>query len=78
MIKSEYSPPPKKSIEFFEGAYWHTYLLPNNCDIQMEIKKLIKQQFNFSVSKFIESSFSMVGAADKPRPHTDEAKGATY
>ena len=78
MVDSEYSPPSKKSIELLEGTYWHTFGLPNNCDIQMEIKKLIKQKFNFNVSKFIGSNFSMVGATDKPRPHTDEAKGATY
>ncbi len=78
MIKAEYIPPPKERIEAHQGAYWHSHTLPNNCDIQVEIKKLIKEKFYFNISKFIETHMTMVGASDKPRPHTDLSMGATH
>jgi len=78
MIQAEYNPPGKENIEMHQGSYWHTHVLPNDCDVQIEIKKLIKQKFYFNVSKFIQSTYTMVGAADIPRPHTDEAIGATH
>ena len=78
MIQAEYDPPDKEAIERLEGSYWHTHDLPNDCDVQVEIKKLIKQKFNFDISKFISTNYTMVGAADKPRPHTDEVIGATH
>ena len=78
MIKAEYNPPSKERIETHQGTYWHTHTLPNNCDVQVEIKKLIKEKFNFKVSKFIESAYTMVGASDKPRPHTDKSCNVTH
>ena len=56
MIKAEYNPPSKERIETHQGTYWHTHTLPNNCDVQIEIKKLIKEKFNFNVFKFTESA----------------------
>ena len=78
MINTEYEPPAKEKREMHKGAYWHQHVLPNNCDVQIEIKKLIKEKFNFKISKFIESAYTMVGASDKPRPHTDEKTGCTH
>ncbi len=78
MINAEYSPPPKERIEAHQGTYWHSHTLPNNCDVQVEIKKLIKEKFYFDISKFIETTYTMVGAADKPRPHTDTVGGPTH
>ena len=78
MIKAEYNPPSKERIETHQGTYWHTHTLPNNCDVQIEIKKLIKEKFNFNVFKFTESAYTMVGASDKPRPHTDKSCNVTH
>tara|TARA_R100001509_G_C4805947_1_gene194733 strand:- start:42 stop:551 length:510 start_codon:yes stop_codon:yes gene_type:complete len=78
MINTEYEPPAKEKREMHKGAYWHQHVLPNNCDVQIEIKKLIKEKFNFKVLKFIESAYTMVGASDRPRPHIDQACGTTH
>lgn len=78
MIKAEYDPPDKEFRKRLHGSYWHTHDLPNDCDVQLEIKKLIKQKFNFNVSKFLGTTYTMVGAADRPRPHSDEVIGATH
>jgi hypothetical protein len=78
MISVEYVPPQSKKIKEYNGSYWHTHIIPNNCDVQNEIKKLIQQKFNFNVSSFIESTYTMVGASDMPRPHTDTDIGATH
>ncbi len=78
IINAEYSPPSKERIEAHQGTYWHSHTLPNNCDIQIEIKKLIKEKFYFDISKFIETTYTMVGAADKPRPHVDLELGCTH
>ena len=75
MISVEYIPP---TVDKIKGSYWHTHILPNHCDVQNQIKKLIQQKFNFNVSSFIESIYTMVGASDKPRPHTDISIGATH
>jgi hypothetical protein len=60
IINAEYSPPSKERIEAHQGTYWHSHTLPNNCDIQIEIKKLIKEKFYFDISKFIETTYTMV------------------
>ncbi len=78
MIQAEYIPPDKEAREKLEGSYWHAHLLPNGCDVQVEIKKLIKEKFNFNVFKFTESAYTMVGASDKPRPHTDDSCSVTH
>jgi len=78
MIQAEYTPPPKEDIERLQGSYWHTHNLPNDCDVQIEIKKLIKEKFYFNVSNFSDSMYTMVGASDKPRPHKDEKNGCTH
>ena len=78
MIKAEYNPPNEKEREAHKGAYWHEHTLPNDCDIQVEIKKLIKEKFNFKVSKFDYSAYTMVGVSDRPRPHTDMSRERTH
>jgi len=78
MLKLEYFPPPKESREAHEGSYWHTHPLPRGCDVDKEISKLVKTKFNFNINKIIDSAYTMVGAIDKPRPHTDESNGATH
>ena len=42
MINTEYEPPAKEKREMHKGAYWHQHVLPNNCDVQIEIKILNK------------------------------------
>jgi len=49
MISVEYIPP---TVDKIKGSYWHTHILPNHCDVQNQIKKLIQQKFNFNVSSF--------------------------
>ena len=78
MIQVEYSPPTQEAIEKQRGAYWHIHNLPSGCDVQIEIKKLIKEKFYFDISKFLETTYTMVGASDKPRPHTDQSEGPTH
>jgi hypothetical protein len=78
MISLDYAPPDKERRDALKGCYWHTHTLPQNCDVQNEIKKLIKQKFNFKISKFIQSTYTMVGATDTPRPHTDKHGGSTH
>ena len=79
MVSVTYSPPNKEMIDPHEGSYWHTHYLPNNCKLQLEIKKLIKKHFNYNITNFVERTiYTMVGATDKPRPHTDEKTGAKF
>lgn len=78
MIQVEYVPPTKERIEALEGSYWHTHDLPHGCDVEKEVSKLVKEKFNFNINKILNSTYTMVGASDKPRPHTDEAIGATH
>jgi|TARA_R100000656_G_scaffold3371_2_gene5094 hypothetical protein len=74
----EYNPPDKNKTEEHKGSYWHKHKLPNGCDVQKQMVKLIQEKFNFIISEFIESSYTMVGASDRPRPHTDLEIGATH
>lgn len=78
MTSVQYLPPTADKIKALKGSYWHTHIIPNNCDVQNKIKQLIQQKFNFNVSSFIESTYTMVGASDMPRPHTDIGIGATH
>ena len=78
MISVEYSAPFIDKIKEHKGSYWHTHGIPNNCDVQNKIKNLIQQKFNFNISNFIESTYTMVGASDMPRPHIDTDIGATH
>ena len=78
MLNVEYSPPNINKIQEHEGSYWHTHILPNQCDVQKQISSLIFKNFNFNVLKFKESSYTMVGASDKPRPHTDMEETVTH
>jgi hypothetical protein len=78
MISVEYFPPNKDKIKENNGSYWHTHILPDNSDVQNKIKELIQKKFNFNVLKFIQSTYTMVGASDMPRPHTDLECGATH
>jgi len=75
----EYNPPDKNKTEEHKGSYWHKHKLPNGCDVQKQMVKLIQEKFNFIISEFVRSSiYTMVGASDRPRPHTDAAMGATH
>ena len=78
MIGVEYSPPDKDKIEYHKGSYWHTHILPNQCDVQKQIGILIAKKFNFNILNFIESTYTMAGAIDRPRPHRDIGIGATH
>tara|TARA_Y100001963_G_scaffold140786_1_gene208225 strand:- start:127 stop:657 length:531 start_codon:yes stop_codon:yes gene_type:complete len=78
MLEVAYFPPDKDKIEEYQGSYWHTHTLPNQCDVQKQIAILIAKKFNFNVSTFKESSYTMVGASDKPRPHTDKDIKTTH
>ena len=78
IISVEYIPPNQEKIKKHGGCYWHDHDLPKNSDVQNEVKILINKEFNFKISNFLYSSYTMVGANDKPRPHTDEKMGATH
>tara|TARA_R100000541_G_scaffold33642_3_gene42244 strand:- start:73 stop:516 length:444 start_codon:yes stop_codon:yes gene_type:complete len=78
MISVEYVPPHADKIKEHNGSYWHTHILPNNCDVQKNIQNLIKDKFNYTIKEYLETTYTMVGASDMPRPHTDEAMGATH
>lgn len=78
MISVEYFPPSKDRIKDHNGSYWHEHILSNNSDVENKVKELIQKKFNFNISKFIQSTYTMVGASDMPRPHTDLKSGATH
>ena len=72
MISLDYSPAAKESRESFKACYWHYRELPEECDVKTEIKKLVKQYFNYKIEKFVlPSIYTMVGATDSPKIHTD-------
>jgi hypothetical protein len=74
MINTEYDPPSVDYRKALEGSFWHKHELPQGCELQTEIKKLIKNYFNHEVKEFVSPTlYTMVGASDKPRPHVDEA-----
>ena len=74
MINTEYDPPGVDYRKALEGSFWHKHELPQGCELQTEIKKLIKNYFNHEVKEFVSPTlYTMVGASDKPRPHVDEA-----
>ena len=77
MIQAEYIPPAKHQRDH-QGSYWHTHELSHDCDVEKEVTKLIKQKFNFDINNFLLSTYTMVGASDKPRPHIDDKFGATH
>ena len=78
MLEVEYFPPNKNKIKEHQGSYWHIHTLPNQCDVKKQIAVLIAQNFNFNISTFKESSYTMVGASDKPRPHKDDNIQTTH
>tara|TARA_R100001509_G_C4744659_1_gene174360 strand:+ start:114 stop:611 length:498 start_codon:yes stop_codon:yes gene_type:complete len=79
MISVEYDAPDSKKRKIHDGSYWHTHNLPDGCEVQKEIQRLIQKHFNFKISSFVcPSSYTMVGATDKPRPHTDEDVGSKF
>jgi|TARA_R100000781_G_C4016493_1_gene105516 hypothetical protein len=78
MISVNYSPPSSKQIKSLKGSYWHTHTIPNNCDVQNQIKKLIGKKFKFDVLNFSNSVYTMVGANDVPRPHIDKSEKVKY
>tara|TARA_R110000796_G_C14250954_1_gene398591 strand:+ start:88 stop:531 length:444 start_codon:yes stop_codon:yes gene_type:complete len=78
MMSVEYVPPSKEKINDNNGCYWHENVLVNDCDVQNEIKNLINKKFNFNVNNFVQTTYTMVGANDMPRPHTDEKMGVKY
>ena len=79
MLSVKYTPIDKNRIKDYGAGYWFTHTLPNDCDVQKQMVKLIQEKFNFIISEFVTSSlYTMVGASDRPRPHTDAAMGATH
>ena len=78
MISLEYAPQREEKRKQLEGCYWHSFNVPYNAPVQNKIKDLIKENFNFEISDFLETTYTMVGAADKPRPHTDWQSGCTH
>jgi hypothetical protein len=78
MIAAEYDPPDDFHRKAHKGAYWHTHYIPNDCDVQKLITKLIKEKFYFKITKFLETYYTMVGASDKARPHIDSGNGCTH
>ncbi len=78
MISVDYAPPSSKKIDENKGSYWHTHELPNNCDVQNQIKNLIDKKFKFNTSSFYQTLYTMVGANDVPRPHIDESEQIKY
>ena len=78
MLEVEYFPPNKNKIKEHQGSYWHIHTLPNQCDVKKQIAVLIAKNFNFNISTFKESSYTMVGASDKPRPHKDDNIQTTH
>jgi len=72
MLSVEYTPIEPDRVQGLGEAYWFTYRLPDDCDVQKQMVKLIQEKFNFIISEFVESSiYTMVGSNNKPRPHTD-------
>ena len=72
MISLDYLPAAKESRESFKACYWHYRELPEECDVKTEIKKLVKQYFNYKIEKFVlPSIYTMVGATDSPKIHKD-------
>jgi len=79
MVRIEYAPPEAEIRKAFDGTFWHVHYLPDNCELQIVIKKLIHEHFNYEISKYVfPSLYTMVGATDKPRPHVDLNKGCTH
>ena len=78
MISLEYTPPREEKRKALDGCYWHSFNVPQNAPVQNKIKDLIKENFNFEISDFLETTYTMVGAADRPRPHTDWQNGCTH
>ena len=72
ILKSEYSVPNSKKVEI-EG--WHICHLPRKCEVKDLIRPLVKKYFNYTVKEEMHDAlYSMVGLADKPRPHKDKSK----
>jgi len=72
MIRLEYKPPEQSDINNLKSCYWHYHQLPEECEVQIEIKKLVKKYFFYEIQKFTSPSiYTMVGAADHPKPHRD-------
>ena len=78
MVSVEYNPPNEKKIKEHGGCYWHNHDLPHNSDVQNEIKSLINKKFNYQITNFVDTTYTMVGANDKPRPHKDNIMGVTH
>jgi len=41
-------------------------------------KSLINKKFNYQITNFVDTTYTMVGANDKPRPHKDKIMGVTH
>mgnify|MGYP003143749410 CR=1 FL=1 len=72
MLKQEYIPPEQYAIDEKKSCYWHYHELPEVCEVKTEIKRLVKKYFFYEIEKFtLPSIYTMVGATDHPKPHTD-------
>ena len=73
MLRVDYRPPAQHGIDAQKGCYWHFHNLPEECEVKTEIKKLVKKHFNYKIQKFVQPTvYTMVGATDIARPHTDD------
>ena len=73
MLKQEYIPPEQYAIDRKKSCYWHYHELPEECEVTTEIKRLVKKYFFYEIQKFVQPTiYTMVGAADHPKPHTDD------
>jgi|TARA_R100001530_G_scaffold5547_1_gene6857 hypothetical protein len=79
ILSVEYVPILPEIVPDYGKAYWFTSLLPDDCDVQKQMVKLIQEKFNIIVSEWCHSLYTMIGkTAHGPRPHTDAAVGATH
>ena len=78
LLNIEYDPPNSYKREVYKGSYWHQRDVQTDSEIGNLIKDKINQHFNFKINRFDAIHFTMVGAKDALRPHTDLTENVTH
>ena len=78
LVSIEYNPPSNSKIDEFQGTFWHIRNVHTNSEVGSLIIKKIEEHFYYKINELVKINYTMVGAKDYLRPHTDESEQVTH
>ena len=64
--------PPLNSLQKKSEFVWHRHVLPNKCELQEHVKKLIKKYFFYTVEEMLLSYYVVLDPTNSGFPHVDQ------